>query len=342
MWRFIRIGIVFSIGLILSTPAQAQLLQRLESKVREALNDVESAPADDPENSIEPRRGYLGLTVSSDEGGEEIGDEGLKVIAVDEGSPAAKAGFQSDDLITGIAGRSVRAVADMEDALLHAAESRRLRFDILRDGDPLQLTVQLDEPLSILPAPKLKIAQRPSLGITVAPVTEEARRRDNLPIRKGALISAVKKGGAAHRAGLPVGGVVVAFDGQRIDSPQELINAVRESDVGQEVELQYFQGATLQRKKVRLAPELEPLAPNLDNNRSSNPTGRIRDLLGTDLPAVKKLEGLLDRNLTPGRLTPERAIANENELAELRQQVEILKQQVSELTQKLEELTKSK
>ena len=313
----------------MSFPAHAQLLERLEKKLQEAIGGERPLNAANRGVEENERRVYLGVTVDS-----EAQELGLKVIAIQEGSAAAQAGLQVDDLITGIAGRDVRLVSDMEDALSHAAGSGRIIFDILRDGDPQQLTVMLGTSGGELPAPRVAVAQRPSLGITVAPVTEEARIKQGFPVRKGALISAVKAGGAAARAGLPVGGAVVALDGRRIETPQDLIEAVRTADVGQEVELQYYRGATLHRKKVRLAPEFEPLAPELDRNRSSGPGGRIRDLLGSDLPGVKKLEGLLDRSVLPERVP----LANSDDLTSLREEIDLLKQQVEQLSRQVEEL----
>src|SRR5262249_48657463 len=81
-----------------------------------------------------------------------------------------------------------------------------------------------------------------SLGIMVDEMNDEARTAYGLTVRRGALITSVKPDSPADRAGLPVGGLVVAFDGRRIDSPDDLVGAIRSARPGQEVELGYYQG----------------------------------------------------------------------------------------------------
>jgi hypothetical protein len=93
----------------------------------------------------------------------------------------------------------------------------------------------------------------PSIGISVLPLSEQARQRFGIPVRRGALIDSVRRGSPADEAGLPVGGVVVRFDDRPIESDQDLINAVRASRPGQEVEISYYEGNRLSRKPVRLA-----------------------------------------------------------------------------------------
>jgi hypothetical protein len=95
---------------------------------------------------------------------------------------------------------------------------------------------------------------RPSLGITVVPLTQEARAAYGLTVSRGAFITNVRPGSPADTAGLPVGGVVVAMDGRRIDTADDLVGLIRAGRVGQEVELSYYEGADFARKTVRLAP----------------------------------------------------------------------------------------
>ena len=130
-----------------------------------------------------------------------------------------------------------------------------------RVGDPPATLDPLD-PAGIAPAtpPTPSTSGRPSLGITVVPLTDEARATYGLTVRRGALITNVRAGSPADTAGLPVGGVVVALDGKRIDTADELVSAIRVGRVGQEIELTYYQGADLARKTVRLAPAATGIA----------------------------------------------------------------------------------
>jgi putative serine protease PepD len=51
---------------------------------------------------------------------------------------------------------------------------------------------------------------------------------------------AILAGGPASKAGLKAGDVIIEFDGRDINSPEELIVAVRSQDVGDVVKLTYL------------------------------------------------------------------------------------------------------
>jgi membrane-associated protease RseP (regulator of RpoE activity) len=88
-----------------------------------------------------------------------------------------------------------------------------------------------------------------SLGITVGSSESPASRAR----RRGAYIAAVKPGSPAAIAGLPVGGVIVQYDGRSIMSDDDLVNAIRTARPGQDVELTYYDSADrLGKKMVRL------------------------------------------------------------------------------------------
>ena len=63
------------------------------------------------------------------------------------------------------------------------------------------------------------------LGITVAPVTDEASQMYNIP--KGAYVYSVEKGSAAEKAGLQKGDVITKFDGLSIDSRDTLLKKIQ-------------------------------------------------------------------------------------------------------------------
>lgn len=107
-------------------------------------------------------------------------------------------------------------------------------------------------------------ATRASLGIRVGPVTEELQREQRLVVRRGAVINGIEAGSAADQAGLPLGSVIVAFAGRRIDTPEDLVDAVRRARPESDVELTYYDREKLARKMVHLAavPAQEGAIPN--------------------------------------------------------------------------------
>lgn len=75
-----------------------------------------------------PRKPKLGLQIQDVAEG-----KGVKVLDVDDGSAAAKAGLQKNDVITDIDGKSIHSVDDL-----------RSRARELKEGDSLKLTYQRD------------------------------------------------------------------------------------------------------------------------------------------------------------------------------------------------------
>lgn len=127
----------------------------------------------------------------------------------------------------------------------------------------------------------------PSLGITVDELTEEARTAYGLTPRHGALITAVRAGSPADRAGLPVGGAVVRLGNRPIASADDLVTAIRTARPGQEIELGYYEGADYTRKTIKLAPSTSAAAPgSLPRVPGAMPAG--------DRPLIGRVERMVE------------------------------------------------
>lgn len=71
----------------------------------------------------------LGLKVQDTEDG-----KGVKVLDVDDDSPAAKAGIKSDDLITSFDGKTVNAATELADASREAKDKTSVKVQLKRNG----------------------------------------------------------------------------------------------------------------------------------------------------------------------------------------------------------------
>ncbi|MFZ5426940.1 MAG: ChaN family lipoprotein [Thermodesulfobacteriota bacterium] len=88
----------------------------------------------------EVKRPRLGLTL-------ETVEQGIKVVAVADGSRAEAAGIRPGDILVQAQGADVRALADLHAATLKAlGEDGLLRLDILRGGEPVTVTIHLPVP----------------------------------------------------------------------------------------------------------------------------------------------------------------------------------------------------
>lgn len=328
-----RVLLTIAVTLICLGSAQAQgLLERLEKRLEGVLGDERAAPAAEAA-PVEP--GYLGLTGDDDESG-----RGVKVLVVRAGGAAEAAGLQVGDVIVGVGDAAITKVEDLETQLEGKLVGEKFDFKIDRGGKQRVVAVKLGRvpapvappvadtlpPPTESPATELFPITRASLGVTVLPVTDEARRRYGLSVRQGALISAIAAGGAADRAGLPIGGVIVAADGRRIDQPDDLIDVVRAMRPGESLLLSYYRGATLFRKSVKLAEA--PAEARVVAAEEPRPAG--------DRPLLRRLEKALEG--VAGPVERPAGIPFAPEAADLRTEVARLRARVDELERRLAEL----
>jgi len=65
--------------------------------------------------------------------------DGMKLDAVRDDSPAAKAGLRAGDVIVKLAGRDVRNVYDYTSALAEMKAGEEYNVDVMRDGQRLMM-----------------------------------------------------------------------------------------------------------------------------------------------------------------------------------------------------------
>ncbi len=87
--------------------------------------------------------------------------------------------------------------------------------------------------------------KRARLGVAIAPprVARRLRRAVGLPERDGILVRAVERGGAADRAGLERGDLIVAAGGRDLDRMETLYEVLDGAQTGTELELTIVRGA---------------------------------------------------------------------------------------------------
>jgi serine protease Do len=80
------------------------------------------------------------------------------------------------------------------------------------------------------------------LGVSVMPVTPEARQAARLDDSRGALVAEIVSGSPAATAGLKPGDVIVAFQGERIQNPHDLTRRVAGTPPGAKVTVRVARG----------------------------------------------------------------------------------------------------
>ncbi|HSI39573.1 MAG TPA: Do family serine endopeptidase [Xanthobacteraceae bacterium] len=154
---------------------------------------------------------------------------GALVQSVTPGSPAAKAGLKTGDLIVAVEGQEV----DDPDAFGFRFATRSLggqvQLGVVRQGKNLTLTVALQSAPETTPRDEITIrGPSPFTGATVVNVSpavlEELRM---VEAEKGVVVTAVADGSQAEASGLKAGDVIIEVNGLEIAATADLDLATR-------------------------------------------------------------------------------------------------------------------
>jgi len=206
--------------------------------------------------------------------GLDAGQRGVLVVEVVEGGPAAQAGLRGGTEEIELQGRPVRIggdvivaindqpVAEFEDLVTYLARSasagETVTLTVLREGRQIEVDVTLGtRPRAETPAPQSQLQAPMSagawLGIRGLTMQPEIARAMDLPADQGGvLIEEVVENSPADKAHLlggnqvlningrhvVIGGdVILAVDGQSVESFEDLAALVQQAEVGQQVAL---------------------------------------------------------------------------------------------------------
>ena len=99
---------------------------------------------------------------------------------------------------------------------------------------------------------------RPWLGVALSTVDPLIATAQNLSVEEGALIVEVVANSPAASAGLKKGDVIIRFGGKEITDLNDLIQSIRNSQIGQEVEITFVRGEDTETTSVTLIESPPP------------------------------------------------------------------------------------
>ena len=102
-------------------------------------------------------------------------------------------------------------------------------------------------------------AGRGFIGVQVTPMTPELRAHFGAPEDVGVLVSRVDEGGPAEAAGIQVGDILSAVDGEAIDSGRQLSRRIRRKDQGDTVTIELYRNRGLESYQVTVAKRERPV-----------------------------------------------------------------------------------
>ena len=169
-------------------------------------------------------RGHLGVSIQ--EVNQQLADsfglkkpEGALVSSVEKGSPAEKAGIVSGDVILSFNGKRIDRVNDLPSQVAELKPGSKSSLELWRQGAKREVEVSVGELKSAsAKAANSEGADQGRLGVAVRPLTAEERKQVDVP--NGLLVEDVT--GAAARAGIEPGDVILSLNGVSVRSAAQL------------------------------------------------------------------------------------------------------------------------
>ena len=152
--------------------------------------------------------------------------EGALVSSVEDGGPAARAGLRSGDVITGVNGQRVVASGDLPAIIGMARPGESVRLDVWRGGKPQTLTAQLGNAQGQAQAVTAAPAGQGKLGLALRPL--QPQEKAAAQVAGGLRVE--QASGAAARAGVQPGDVVVSVNGQPVKDVAQVRGIVAQAD----------------------------------------------------------------------------------------------------------------
>jgi serine protease Do len=147
---------------------------------------------------------------------------GALVSSVMEGSPAAKAGVKTGDVIVEFGGKKVAKATDLPGLVADVPVGRDVPIVVTREGKEMRLNARIARLEDEAPAKVADTEGKGQLGLSVQPLTPPMARELGLKVKEGVLVRDVVQGGRAAEAGIRAGDVIVEIDRQPVRTVEDL------------------------------------------------------------------------------------------------------------------------
>jgi len=150
---------------------------------------------------------------------------GAVVGTVEKGGPADKAGFKAGDVIRKIDGTAVVDSTDVTSRIGNTAPGTKVNVEVWREGKPVELVATigtLDD--AKVASAKEDAEAKGKLGVAVRPLTPEEKKDGG---KSGVVVE--RAAGAAAKAGVQAGDVIVGVGAAKVTSPEELKSLIDKS-----------------------------------------------------------------------------------------------------------------
>lgn len=152
------------------------------------------------------------------------------VAAPQAGSPAAKAGILSGDVITAVDGKALKDARDLARLIGGMMPGTTVKLTVWRKGEEKSMAVMLGElpkereARAATPAADPSGIDVPKLGLMLAPAGQVAGGGS-----EGLIVTGVEPGGLASGHGVKTGDVILEVAGKKVATPADVRNAVSDA-----------------------------------------------------------------------------------------------------------------
>jgi serine protease Do len=181
-------------------------------------------------------RGWLGVSLQSftPELAKAMGRSvtaGALISSVTPDSPAAKAGLEQGDVVTGVGGKEIKTTRDLARIVGDTKPGQKLDLTVARGGGEKKVSVtigELQEERVAEAGAQLGEEGGPKIGLALAPITPQARVELGLDSNvKGAVVARILPESPAAKSGLRPGDVILRVAGETVDGPEKAVGKLR-------------------------------------------------------------------------------------------------------------------
>ncbi|MCV3206501.1 Do family serine endopeptidase [Mesorhizobium sp. YC-39] len=159
--------------------------------------------------------------------------EGALVAHVGDGSPAAHAGIETGDVITGFAGQTIKEPKTLSRAVADLSPGKRETLSVWRDGKTVALSVVVGgnddsvKQVAAINSSQPMHSSFPTLGLALGDLDLTVRQALNVPSQvRGAVVEGVDPDQPAATSGIELGDIIISVNRVPVQTAKETSQAI--------------------------------------------------------------------------------------------------------------------